>query len=121
MDVIKKKPYLIIIGILVLILSVNGILDYWKQFKTYIVNSELEKKGLVLHKEEIQLIEEKTQIESQIKDQSKVVEEVNYQNYKKDKNEIIKKKFKEKGVIITDNDIKYLSDSVLVTKYINKK
>lgn len=44
MDVIKKKPYLVIIGILLLILSVNGILDYWIQFKTYIVNSELEKK-----------------------------------------------------------------------------
>ena len=49
------------------------------------------------------------------------VEEVNFQTYKKNKNEIIKKKFKEKGVILTDNDIKYLSDSGLVTKYINKK
>jgi hypothetical protein len=42
MDTIKKKPYLIIIGILILILSVNGILDYWNQFKTYIINSELD-------------------------------------------------------------------------------
>lgn len=121
MDVIKKKPYLIIIGILLLILSINGILDYWNQFKTYIINSELEKKGIVLHKEEIQLIEEKTQIESEIKEKDKVVEEVNYQTYKKDKNETVKKKFKEKGVIITDVDTKYLSDSVLVTKYLNKK
>jgi hypothetical protein len=120
METIKKKPYLIIIGILVLILSVNGILDYWNQFKTYIINSELEKKGLVLHKKEIELTEEKTQIESEIKEQSNIIEEVNYQNYKKDKNEIIKKKFKEKG-IINDNDTKYLSDSMLVTKYLNKK
>jgi hypothetical protein len=120
MDVIKKKPYLVIIGILLLILSVNGILDYWIQFKTYIVNSELEKKGIVLHKEEIQLIEEKTQVESEIKEKSKVVEEVNYQTYKKNKNEAIKKKFKEKGVIITDTDIEYLSDTGLVTKYYKK-
>lgn len=96
MDVIKKKPYLIIVGILLLILSINGLVDFWNQFKTYIVNSELEKKGLVLHKEEVQLVEEKTQIESEIKEQSKVVEEVNYQSYKKNKNEVIKKKFKEK-------------------------
>jgi hypothetical protein len=121
MDLIKRKPYLIIIGILVLILSVNGILGFWNQFKTYIVNSELEKQGLVLRKEEIQLVEEKNVIETEIKEQSKVVEEVNYQSYKKNKNETIKKKFKEKGVILTDNDIKYLSDSGLVTKYLNKK
>jgi len=120
MDVITKKPYLIIVGILVLTLSINGILDYWNQFKTYIVNSELEKKGLVLHKEEIQLIEEKTQIESQIKEQSKVVEEVNYQTYKKNKNETIKKKFKEKGIILTDIDVQSLSDTGLVTKYYKK-
>jgi hypothetical protein len=121
MDLIKRKPYLVIIGILLLILSVNGILGFWNQFKTYIVNSELEKQGLVLRKEEIQLVEEKNIIETEIKEQGKVVEEVNYQAYKKNKNEIIKKKFKEKGVILTDNDIKYLSDSGLVTKYLNKK
>ena len=121
MDVIKRKPYLIIVGILLLILSVNGILDFWNQFKIYIVNSELEKQGWVLRKEEVQLVEEKNVIETEIKEQSKVVEEVNFQTYKKNKNEIIKKKFKEKGVILTDNDIKYLSDSGLVTKYLNKK
>lgn len=121
MDVIKKKPYLIIIGILLLILSVNGILGFWNQFKSYIVNSELEKQGLVLHKEEVQLIEDKNIIETEIKEQSKVVEEVNYQSYKKNKNETIKRKFKEKGVILTDNDIKYLSDSGLVTKYLKKQ
>ena len=121
MDVIKRKPYLIIIGILILILSTNGILNFWNDFKTYIVNSELEKKGLVLHKEEVQLIEDKTEIESEIKEQSKVVEEINYQSYKKNKNETFKKKFKEKGIILTDNDIKFLSDSGLVTKYFNKK
>jgi len=121
MDVVKRKPYLIIIGILILILSVNGILNFWNDFKTYIVNSELEKKGLVLHKEEVQLIEDKTVIESEIKEQNKVVEEINYQSYKKNKNEIIRNKFKEKGIILTDSDIKFLSDSGLVTKYLNKK
>lgn len=117
MDLIKKKPYLIIVGLLLLVLSINGILDYWNQFKTYIVNTELEKKGLILKKEEIQLVEEKVQIESKIKEQSRVVEEVNYQSYKKNKDEI-KKKFKAKGVILTDRDIEFLSDSMLVTKYI---
>lgn len=121
MDVIKKKPYLIIVGILLLIFSVNGILGFWNQFKSYIVNSELEKQGLVLRKEEVQLVEEKNVVETEIKEQSKVVEEVNYQSYKKNKNETIKRKFKEKGVILTDNDIKYLSDSGLVTKYLKKQ
>ena len=121
MDVIKRKPYLIIVGVLLLVLSINGILDFWNQFETYIFNRQLEKRGFVLRKEEVQLVEEKTQIESEIKEQNKVVEEVNYQSYKKNKNETIKKKFKEKGIILTDNDIKYLSDSGLVTKYLNKK
>lgn len=121
---LKKKPYLAIVILLIGFLSYNGIVNYWYQFKEYIVISELKKKGIDLEKEELTILKDKSAIDSTIVEQTKEVEDVDYQKYKEEqkakqaKYDKAKRNLAKKGIKATDADIaKLIESDELLSKY----
>lgn len=82
---LKQKPILIIVGILIIISSLNGIKDGWQQFKQYIVVKELKAKGLELVKKEQIVLKQINEIDSVIIEQKVNIQKNDYQVYKKSK------------------------------------
>jgi CRISPR/Cas system-associated endonuclease Cas1 len=89
----KKKGVGLIVKFLIIFFALRGLLTTWSDFKNYIVVNELKKHNVTLN-----VIEEFT-IKPLIID-SVVTVKVN-------KNQLYKDRmFKEKGIIVTDEDIK---------------
>jgi hypothetical protein len=121
---LKKKPYLAIIILLIGFLSYNGIVNYWYQFKEYILVSELKKKGIDLEKEELTILKDKSTIDSTIVEQTKEADDIDYQKYKKEElakrvtYDKAKRTLAKKGIKATDADIdKLINSDELLSKY----
>lgn len=114
------KPARVVVIVLALVLSYNGVIGYWSQFKNYIVSTELQKEGFVLQKQERSILAVQEGIDSVIKEQEKEVVQKDIQTYDK-QNEKIKKSFRaKKGIVITDNDINGFNADSLLSKYTKK-
>lgn len=104
-----KTNYIkIILGILIVGLCFRGVKGLWVDFKENIFQSELKDKGVSLEIEERLVVKE---LEVASEESEKAVEEVkkvDYQTYKY-------AKAKQKGITITDADVKHIksADSLL--------
>jgi hypothetical protein len=108
---LKSNPLYIIIVILVLALSYKGAISYWVDLKEAIVQTELKQKGIILEQEERVILSDIEKASEESQEAIEEVSKVDYQTHKKN----VKSKAQQKGIKVTDSDIKYVNsaDSIL--------
>lgn len=117
----KSRPAIYILLIILLFFSFNGIKEYWQDFKHHVMVSELEQRGIILKEQEAIILQNQAGIDSNITIQEKKVVATDVQKYK-NKNEQAKDIIrKQKGLVVTNNDIDAAMAEQLVTKWTTKK
>lgn len=103
---VSKNIKNILIGIILSAFALKGLFGYWKSFEDYIVTKRLQEQGFALQTEEKVLINKTDSVGNII---VKVAEEIKKKDYQKIKNE--------KGIIVTDADVRNLNSDSLTTRY----
>ena len=106
-----KQNYLkLILGTLIIVLSFKGLTSLWVDFKESIFQSELKQKGVSLEVEERLVVKAAEESEEAIEE----VKKVDYQTYKH-------AKAKQKGIVITDADVKRINSTDTLLSRWHKK
>lgn len=108
LNYIKLNYVKILIASIAIIFSFRGIQGYWSDFKENIFQSRLKEEGVSLEIEERVVLKELATATIATEESLSEVKKVDYQTYKN-------AKAKQKGITVTDSDVKHIksADSLL--------